>query len=88
MSELKTKIRKVATKCYYTIQERDNVMLNLSHGKRGLSELGKIDIYQRFRDLAYDKFGGEMFFEDFYDLFDEVYKEVEADKEWEALVHC
>lgn len=83
--ELRERIRKVAEKCWSRILLAE--VDQLTEGTV-LTTLKRLDIYQRFRDLAYDKFGGGMFFEDFYDLFDEVYKEVEADKEWEALVHC
>ena len=83
--ELRERVRKVAEKCWTRIFLAEVDQLNEG---TVLTSLKRLDIYQRFRDRAYDKLGREMFFEDFYDLFDEVYKEVEAEKEWEALVHC
>lgn len=83
--ELRKRVRKVAEKCWSRILLAEIDQLNEG---TALTTLKRLDIYQRFRDRAYDTLGGEMFWADFYDLFDEVYKEVEADKEWEALVHC
>lgn len=81
-------IKKIATKCYYRIMERESAKLSETCGRQGLSELEKLDIYQMFRDKSYDKFGSDMFWADFYDLFDKIYQEVKDEKAWESLVMC
>ena len=83
---LEITLKKVAEKCYNRIIERNARKLERTHGEEGLTELEKIDIYQFFRDKAYEKYGGELFFEDFYDLFDQVYAKFEEYKAWESLV--
>lgn len=81
-------IRRVATKCYYRLVQKETAKLEETNGEHGLKELERLDLYQLFRDKAYDKYGNGMFFEDFCDLFDSVYREVEEEKRWESLVLC
>ena len=87
-AEIKERTTKVVIKCYYKILEKENARLAETYGEYGLTTLETMDIYQKYRDKAYDKYGEEMFFEDFYDLFDKIYKEVKEEKEWEAMIVC
>jgi len=84
--EIKERIRKVAEKCWTRILLAEVDKLNEGNV---LTTLQRLDIYQEYRDKACNRICPEtMFWADFYDLFDEVYKEVEANHEWEALVCC
>lgn len=79
-------IRKIAETCYHKLIQRNLEKLELTN--KGLTELERLDIYQMFRDKTYDRYGQGMFFEDFCDIFDRIYHEIEEEKTWESLVMC
>jgi len=83
-TELETTLRKVADRCYHKIARKENDKL-LQTGKE-LTVIERLDIFQDYREKAYIHYAQEMFFLDFYDLFDKVYKEVEAEHDWEEEI--
>lgn len=85
--EIKEKTIAVATRCYYHILAEENKKLSKTGGKCGLTTLERLDLYQRYRDKACNKYcPEEMFWLDYFDLFDQTFEEVKAEKEWESLV--
>ena len=86
--ELENIIRRIATRCYYRIIEMESSKRYLTDGAEGLTEMKRIDFYQYVRDTCFDKYGAGMFFEDFYNLFDKIYKEIEDERELVCLVDC
>lgn len=83
-TELETTLRKVAERCYHKIVRAENDKL-LQTGKE-LTVIERLDIFQGYRDKAFQNYAQEMFFLDFYDLFDRIYKEVEAEHDWEEEI--
>ena len=87
-TEIKERTRRITTKCYYKILAEENRKLSETCGERGLTTLERLDLYQRYREKAFSKIGYSMFFLDYYDLFDQTYEEVKAEKEWESYILC
>lgn len=84
--ELRERTRVAAEKCYGRIREAE--MDALDKGKT-LTTLKRLDIYQSFRDRACNRINQDiMFWADYFDLFDTIYNEVKAEKEWEAFIVC
>lgn len=84
--EIRERTRVAAERCYCKILEAELAAL-----KKGetLTTLKRLDIYQAYRDRACNRINQDtIFWEDYFDMFDQIYKEVKADKEWEALVRC
>lgn len=84
--ELRERTWKVAEKCYDRIREAELAALEKG---TPLTTLKRLDIYQSFRDRACNRINQDiMFWADYMDLFDSIYKEVEAKKEWETFIIC
>lgn len=84
--EIRERTERIATKCYYRIIAENSRRLSETAGKQGLTTLQRLDLYQSYRDKAFSKVGSSMFFEDYYDLFDQIFEDVRAQKEWETLI--